>query len=267
MTVILGIDAAWTAAQPSGVAVLRDGTSGWELVAVASSYARFLALGAGERSSIGPGVGELPDAGALLDQARVLAGAPADLIAVDMPMSLSEIKSRRRADDEISRAYGGRGAGTHSPSAIRPGAIGVRLTNGFRERGFPLRVGPALVQPGLIEVYPHPALIELAKAKERLRYKISRIRRYWKDRPVEERREALLAEWRGILRHLDGEISAVSAAIVLPAPGSSVATLKATEDALDAVVCAWVGMTAVQGAAKAYGDETAAIWAPLPNLR
>ena len=34
------------------------------------------------------------------------------------------------------------------------------------------------------------------------------------------------------------------------------------EDALDAVVCAWVGVCALEGRAKAYGDPDSAIWVP-----
>ena len=42
---ILGIDAAWTLTQPSGVALVAEDAAGrWRLVASAASYGRFLAL-------------------------------------------------------------------------------------------------------------------------------------------------------------------------------------------------------------------------------
>jgi hypothetical protein len=42
---VLGIDAAWTATQPSGVAVVSEEPGGWRLVAVANSYRSFCDLG------------------------------------------------------------------------------------------------------------------------------------------------------------------------------------------------------------------------------
>ena len=46
------------------------------------------------------------------------------------------------------------------------------------------------------------------------------------------------------------------------AEDASGAAAKAHEDMLDAIVCAWVGVTALDGAADAYGDEESAIWVP-----
>jgi hypothetical protein len=43
MRAVLGIDAAWTLVQPSGVAVVREEPKGWALVEVASSYQEFCA--------------------------------------------------------------------------------------------------------------------------------------------------------------------------------------------------------------------------------
>jgi predicted RNase H-like nuclease len=43
---------------------------------------------------------------------------------------------------------------------------------------------------------------------------------------------------------------------------ASAASLKAIEDALDALVCGWVGTRYLAGGCRAYGDETAAIWIP-----
>jgi hypothetical protein len=37
---VLGIDAAWTLLQPSGVAVMSETSTGWHLVAVEASYQR-----------------------------------------------------------------------------------------------------------------------------------------------------------------------------------------------------------------------------------
>ncbi|MDQ0561503.1 hypothetical protein QO004_003297 [Rhizobium mesoamericanum] len=42
MRVVLGIDAAWTQQEPSGIALIVDSGSGWALVEAAASYAVFL---------------------------------------------------------------------------------------------------------------------------------------------------------------------------------------------------------------------------------
>ena len=42
----------------------------------------------------------------------------------------------------------------------------------------------------------------------------------------------------------------------------SISFLKRYEDALDALVCAWVGTRYVEGHADHYGDDDAAIWIP-----
>jgi predicted RNase H-like nuclease len=38
---------------------------------------------------------------------------------------------------------------------------------------------------------------------------------------------------------------------------------KAFEDTLDAVICAWVAVRALEGLAVPFGDDTAAIWIPM----
>ena len=45
---VLGIDAAWTAHNPSGVALVQRAAEGWQCMALAPSYDAFLALAAGQ---------------------------------------------------------------------------------------------------------------------------------------------------------------------------------------------------------------------------
>jgi hypothetical protein len=42
MTTVLGIDAAWTFHEPSGVALVINDAEGWRLLKLASSYQAFL---------------------------------------------------------------------------------------------------------------------------------------------------------------------------------------------------------------------------------
>ena len=260
MSVVLGIDAAWTAGQPSGVALsVREGAR-WRLRAVASSYEHFLSLGEGVALDFSPR-GSRPDATALLAAAESLADARVDLVAIDMPLARTPIVARRTSDNAITRAFGGRYCGTHSPSAVRPGAISDALRAGFEDAGYPLQTHDAR-GGGLIEVYPHPALAVLAQAPRRLPYKASKTRTYWPDQSLAARRALLAVEWARIVALLATRMDGVAEALpALPSTASGIAR-KAQEDMMDAVVCAWVGITALEGEADAYGDFDSAIWVP-----
>uniref|UniRef100_UPI003019E4F7 DUF429 domain-containing protein n=1 Tax=Bosea sp. MMO-172 TaxID=3127885 RepID=UPI003019E4F7 len=66
---------------------------------------------------------------------------------------------------------------------------------------------------------------------------------------------------------LDREIAGVADALPVPEPAAAGVVLKAFEDMLDAVVCAWVGTRVVAGAAVPFGNDDAAIWVPSPTER
>jgi predicted RNase H-like nuclease len=136
-----------------------------------------------------------------------------------------------------------------------------RPDEGLHGGGYPLLTRIA-APVGVIEVYPHPALVELAGAPERVRYKASKVCTYWREATPSERRGLLYREWAGIVALLEREIEGVPAALTTPGPGASGLEIKAYEDALDAVVCAWVAVCAVEGRAVAFGDDSAAIWIP-----
>lgn len=262
MAGVLGIDAAWTGTEPSGVALLESSPEGWRCVAVAPSYDSFLTLAEGTPVEwAAKSKGALPDVARLLAAAEdLLGGRELAAVTVDMPLATEPITGRREADAAISRAFGGRGAAAHSPSAQRPGAISDRLTYA----GFPLATGVTPVgTPGrLVEVYPHPALMILTGASYRLPYKVGKSRKYWPDSTPAERRANLLTKFEEILSALRAEIHDI--AVELPEPKGVVSTsgLKRYEDSLDALVCAWVGAKYLEGEAIVYGDDTAAVWVP-----
>ena len=261
MRTVLGIDAAWTLTRPSGVAVAAETQDGWCLIASASSYQRFQALADNRLRSEERPLGSLPNVPALISSASTLCGRPIDLVAVDMPLARSPIVGRRASDDAVSRAYGGRKCGTHSPSASRPGRISDDLREGFERAGYPLRTNE-IASKGVIEVYPHPALVELAGSSERLPYKASKVRSYWSCSAPSERRVRLYREWSGIVRLLETEIAGVGAILPRLELDASGIQVKAYEDALDAVICAWVAVCALEGRARPFGDKDSAIWVP-----
>lgn len=263
MRAVLGIDAAWTLTEPSGVAAALEGPNGWRLVASANSYRRFYALADGQPKEERP-LGSPPNASVLLASASALCGQPIDLVAIDMPLALSPIVGRRVSDDAVSRAYGARKCGTHTPSARRPGGISDALRQSFELAGYPLCTD-TIASPGLIEVYPHPALVELAGAAKRLPYKASKVRSYWPAATPSQRRAYLYRQWHKIVALLECQIAGVAAALPPLARNASGWELKAYENRLDAITCAWVAVTCLERHAMPYGDANSAIWIPNPR--
>lgn len=209
--------------------------------------------------------GSLPTAPVLLEAARIVSGVDVSLVAVDMPLSRATISRRRTSDDAVSRAYGRRKCGTHTPSMARPGPISDRFRQSFAAAGYPLQT-MELLGPGVIEVYPHPALVELSGAPERLQYKVAKSRAFWPSLSPHERRSQLHLQWSRVIGLLDLEVQGVSAAFNGFERRTRGFEMKATEDALDAVVCAWVAICALNGRAIPYGDMDSAIWIPTPRL-
>jgi predicted RNase H-like nuclease len=263
--VVLGIDAAWTERQPSGVALIRSRRRGWQCVAVAPSYEAFIALAIGTPIDwqVRPR-GELPNPPALLAAATALAGGPPDVIAIDMPLSMRAITARRAADDAIASAYGGRGLGAHSPSPERPGPVALAMCRGFGRLGY--RVAGTRTRTGtvgaLIEVFPHASAIALADADYRVPYKLARIGQYWPEQSGEARRKRLLAQWAALRCALDRDIADVAEHLPAPPRRGTLAELKRHEDAFDALLCAWTGIEYLARRVRPHGDAAGAVWAP-----
>ena len=265
MTTVLGIDAAWTPTEPSGVALIQGDADRWTCIALAPSYHSF--VGAADGSLVdwnSHAVGTPPDPAELLSAARSLAGTPIDLVAIDMPISTVAILGRRTADNETSKRFGPRGCSTHSATPERPGSLGAKMTGGFAALGYP--VATADTEPGaprhLLEVYPHPALLALLGRAYRVPYKLSRSRRYWPDQSVPQRIQSLLVEHSAIEAGLRRVIRGIPTEVQPPRSVARLSALKRHEDALDALVACWVGSLYATGRSTPLGDDTAAIWFP-----
>lgn len=274
-TFILGIDAAWTLHRPSGVALLELPKRGKPLLhRCCRSYEEFCAkAGVHNRAWQRPARGTSPAIAELLHVCETMTGKLPSIIALDIPLSYRHIKRRRPCDNAVTAAYVARGAGTHSPTADRPGRISKILFEQMSAAGYMLKTNDgrriASASRYFIEVYPHPAIIELLQLPKRLAYKTSRVTQYWPALAPQERRFALARNLNKLREALSYEIKGVrdfipNARALLKYEKLSV--LKGMEDALDAVVCAWVGARFWRGKANAYGDETAAIWAPKPRV-
>lgn len=266
MSVILAIDAAWTRTEPSGVALVEKVDDNWRCTGLAPSYTQFYDLA--EDKTVdwsNKPAGEQPNIAQLLNAAnRMLSGQTVSLITVDMPVSTIPITGRREAERAISSAFGSRGCAAHSPGVIRPGSIADIYYKGAIQQGFSL--GTTETKTGnpmqMLEVYPHPALLKLLNTDYRVPYKQSKHKKYWPDLDAQSRKSRLLDIYSQVLNALSDEIAAIPLSIPADMIGRPFSHFKRFEDALDALICAWVGIEYLNGKATAYGDETAAIWVP-----
>lgn len=266
METILALDPAWTKAKPSGVALIEGTGVKWRCIALAPSYADFIGLS--RRIPVvwgGTPPGGLPNVTALLSAAHILSGVPVDLVTIDMPVAMTKITGRRQADNLISKQFGAQWCSAYSPSSSCPGPISDQLRLDFDAAGYPLMTKRRRVRPvpSLVEVYPHPALLSLMKVNRRVPYKVSKMDKYWKAVPPSVRRSRVVQEWLNIAQALSPLIAhRPFLPAVAVAPTMRTAVLKQYEDALDALVCGWVGIEFLAGRCTPFGNDTAAIWVP-----
>jgi predicted RNase H-like nuclease len=203
----------------------------------------------------------MPAPSTISEAAKSLAGARVDVVAIDMPMSTNSISGYRTADRKLSSSFGAMQASTHTPNIERPGYHGERITMGFTRCGFHLGTVKGRSMPSIIEVFPLAGLVRLMSLSKRPAYKVTKTSRYWPGLSLPRRITRLIDNWRAIEAALRLEVGTLG--FDLPENGPSLASLKPYEDALDAVICAWIGACFAEGKAEPFGDDEAAIWVPL----
>ena len=118
---VLGIDAAWTAHNPNGVALVQRAAEGWQCLALAPSYNAFHTLSSGQPlDGSRKAQGSKPDPAALLKACRQLDGQTVDCVSVDMPLATTPITRRLAADTAISSRFGTRGLRRSQPPSRTP---------------------------------------------------------------------------------------------------------------------------------------------------
>jgi len=278
-SLVLGIDAAWKARNPSGVALLSmESQHRLELLRVARTCAEFTSgrdINCSDWLNLPPPEKPL-NINEILDAVKEYNGMQPTVVAVDIPLSPLPICGRRAADNAISAEFGNRKAGTHTPSAERVGGVSASLFEQLSNAGYHWVNATERVQGDgqnryFLETYPHPVIIEMLELKERLRYKVAKRQKYWPKSTPDER-------WRNVASELDRLHSALATriagfvdkvpkacAILDASPKSKGATLKGIEDALDAVVCSLVGCEFLAGRAVPFGNQHSTIWVPPYN--
>ena len=260
----LGIDAAWTNKEPSGVCLLRstDGKT-CEVIRLGKSYSEFINGNIEWNLKADCSEIELNELLKVCDELEVRP----DCIAVDMPIASYHIKQRRACETEISKAYGGKGASTHNPNENRPGLISVELFNRLTESGYNwMTSGKEQNDKSLIEVYPHTAIIEYLNLDYRYEYKVSKKNKFksWSSLSASQKNEKLIENLQNLVVQLAKRVPNIyNFFIKLDSKKKySVNQLKGYEDAIDSVVCALVGMDFLFGNAIGYGNDKGTIWVP-----
>lgn len=263
---VLGIDAAWTARNPSGVALVTTRGSGWRCHLAAPSYSTFIeGCAGGPIDWTGGSRGEPPAPQALARAVATTTDLPLAVVAIDMPLARRAITGRRTADRLVSTVFGSRHCAAHSPTSVRPGHLSQVMKEGFEQLGFALvTTHQGVGRKSLLEVYPHPALLALLGRSSRVPYKVSRAGRYWPELDPQARLRAILAELKAIYGGLEAYFGPLP--FRLPDEAQRPSDLKPFEDAIDALISAWVGTLFLEGAAEPLGDDDAAIWCPRTSI-
>jgi predicted transcriptional regulator/predicted RNase H-like nuclease len=258
---VLGVDTAWTPGEPSGVVLLNYEKGSKPVIGRAGrSYREFCTVG-------GPSwddsvTGSQPELHEILRACAV----DVDVVSLDIPLSPIEITGRRCADNAISKEYGSRGAGTHTPSSERPGPISASIFTQLTASGFRWTGQDRSVENHVfIEVYPHTAIIELFGYDYRFPYKVQKRGRYWPDLSTAERKHRVIENLVELRGRLTEEISNVPDFLPLLDPRKPYRDkfLKGYEDLLDALVCGLVGHFYLKGETVAFGDGAdGVIWVP-----
>ena len=160
-------------------------------------------------------------------------------LSIDAPLIINNATGQRACERELGQEYGGRKASCHtSNTTLYPNAASTTLSNYLSDDKFkPL--GSPKSEKWQIECYPHPALIEIFGLPERLPYKKGNVATR-KQGQVNLANHLKSLENSNILKlTIDN-----SCALYLDEDhirSLAGASLKRNEDALDSIVCAYVG--------------------------
>lgn len=210
--ILIGIDLGWQTG-PSGVCCLKWGTDGLTLAAL-------------DRQQLHAEVLTWIDA-------QAPAGTPA-LVAVDAPTIIANETGMRLPDRLAHQKFGQYHAGCYPANLKLPFAPSLlAFSQALTMRGFLHAPDLQPQQPGRyqIEVFPHPAMVHLFQLPRILKYKKGRLAR---------RRDELQRLRSLILEHLPQHTPSLRLQSGdLPDIPDRGPALKAVEDQLDSLICAY----------------------------
>ncbi len=156
------------------------------------------------------------------------------MVAVDAPLLIPNETGMRSPDRLAHKYFGKYHAGCYPANQSRPFATGlIQFGKDLEERGFAHSptIEPRKPSRYQIEVFPHPAMIQL--------FELSRILKYKKGRLAE--RGQGLGELRGHILEALPQHEPPLLITELPEIPTTGKAMKAVEDQLDSIVCAYVG--------------------------
>ncbi|WP_460599861.1 DUF429 domain-containing protein [Flexivirga lutea] len=227
----VGLDLAWGTKNPTGVAVLDDSGTLRHASTVRTDE-------------------EIVDA--------VRAAAPgACVVGIDAPLIVNNAKGSRPAEQALGRDFAAYEAGAHPANTGNP-AFAEGTRGGRIAHLLGLDIDPASrASRRALEVYPHPATVALFRLGQSLKYKNK------PGRPIEQLQGELLT----LLRLLESLETAKPALRLRHSEhwqqladtvqqATRKAQLRAAEDPIDAVICAYVAVLAHQAPERltTYGD-------------
>ncbi|MFM7450016.1 MAG: DUF429 domain-containing protein [Leptolyngbyaceae cyanobacterium] len=162
----------------------------------------------------------------------------AGVIAVDAPTIITNPTGMRRCDRLTHQYFGRYHAGCYPANLSRPFANRTtHFGQALEARGFGHQPEIAPQQAGRyqIEVFPHPATIQLFQLERILKYKKGRLA----DRQLAltQLRDCIY-QW---LPQLEPSLSLEHSPVVIPSIPTTGKAFKAVEDQLDSLICAYVG--------------------------
>ena len=170
-------------------------------------------------------------------------------VAIDAPLVIKNQTGMRECERQIGKLYGAKGASCHTANlTLFPNATSVLLSQQLEAMNYTHIVG----NKWQIEVYPHPAIIDLFNMDYRLAYKKG---------TVDERRAGQLL----LASHLVAIGNRLPFSLQFCNAGSVALTiaeintlrgaqLKQNEDKLDALVCLVVAALHLLGKSRTIGD-------------
>jgi predicted RNase H-like nuclease len=249
MITCIGIDLAWSPRNLSGGAVIRGDATGGVL-------AQTDLLGDDQQ---------------IVDYIERHTGVGPVIVAVDAPLRVPNETGRRPCEAEIGRVFGRYQAGAHPANRRRLAFGGVvrgeALVAALERLAFTyvsaVAAGAAVRQ--IVEVFPHPAMIGLFNLQRTLKYKAK------PNRSFDER----LSEWGRYQAYIsdlataDPPLHGQETFMAREVAGLTGRRLKAYEDQVDALLCAYIALYAFRwgkARCRVFGTlEEGSIFTPVPE--
>lgn len=162
------------------------------------------------------------------------------VVAVDAPLVICNPFGQRPCETMVGQKYGARHASCHTSNLqLYPNASSVQLASNLMKAGFVHAPDASSSPRVMLEVYPHAALVALFDLPKIIKYKTGRIAQ--KQAGLRE-----LQRYIANLAYLNPPLQASEVGtqlLTIDPTGLRGSALKQLEDALDAVVCAYVGFS------------------------